>query len=597
MKKVKNISIVLITICLSLLLITPMDAQSSDWRNVKHGSQIYTNGYCDQPYVVVLNNGTWLCVFTTNAGHEGTGGQHIVCCTSKDKGKFWSDPVKIEEPGKESASWSMPYLTDYGRVYVFYDYNGDKIHELNGKKNIREDMLGWYCYKYSEDEGKTWSKRYRLDVRKTTADLNNDWKGEVQIMWGIGKPVDVDNGMMFAFTKIGKYMIDCSEGWFFRCDNINTEKDPEKLKWVMLPESQNGLKNETLGPINAEQNVFQMHNGTIYCMYRTISGYPAESYSYDGGKTWTMPGVPVYENGIELKNPRACPRIWKCKNGKYLFWYHNNGGWNFNGRNPAWISGGIEKDGKILWGQPEILLYEDEIGIRMSYPDLIEQDGKYWITETNKENARCHEIPEDFFNMIWSQPERKIITTEGLLKEWSEKELITEATLHLPSKNQYDFQRGFTLDFRIELGDLDPGQVILSVRSENGKQIELRTGEYGSVEIVLKDGNNSDSWNSDPGLINAYGEHCVSVIVDNGPKIIQFVIDGIVCNGRDFRQFGWSRFVANMEDFNFDNIDVGELASGQIRPKGRLTNLRIYNRPLMNTELIGNHRNFMRNLK
>jgi len=88
-------------------------------------------------------------------------------------------------------------------------------------------------------------------------------------------------------------------------------------------------------------------------MHRTVSGYPAESYSSDGGKTWSLPQPPVYENGIKLKNPRACPRIWKCENGKYLFWYHNNGGWNFGIRNPAWISGGIEKDGKIIGVNPK----------------------------------------------------------------------------------------------------------------------------------------------------------------------------------------------------------------------------------------------------
>lgn len=592
---IKNSKHILIIIFAAYLLPFPtvsINAQSDDWRNVKNGFPVYSYGYCDQPYVVVLNNRKWLCVFTTNAGREGSKGQHIVSCTSDDQGMSWSVPVKIEEPGKESASWAMPYLTDYGRVYVFYNYNGDKIHELNGNNDIREDMLGWYCYKYTEDEGRTWSKRYRLNVPKTAVDLHNDWKGEVQIMWGIGKPVDVDSGMMFAFTKIGKYMLNDSEGWFFRCDNINSEKDPEKLKWVMLPESQNGLKNEVLGPVNAEQNIFQMQNGNIYCMYRTISGHPAESYSYDGGRSWTTPGIPKYESGIELKTPRACPRIWKCKNGKYLFWYHNNGGWNFNSRNPAWISGGIERNGKIVWSQPEILFYEDEIKARMSYPDLIEQDGKYWITETNKEIARCHAIPVDFFNMIWSQFDRESISTEGLVKEWPQQDLKPETKLHLLSENQYDFRRGFTFDFRLELGDLAPNQKILSVKSKSGKQIELRTSEYGSVEIRLSDGTHSDSWNSDPGLIKAFGEHCISVVVDNGPHIIQFIVDGIVCNGRDFRQYGWGRFNLNVEDIDFDEIEIGELKAGQLRPHGRLTNLRIYNRPLMNTELIGNHRNF-----
>lgn len=583
--------------CLSFFLVTSyinaLSGQIQDWRNAKYGSSIYTNGYCDQPYVVVLENGKWLCVFTTNEGHEGSGGQHIVSSLSDDQGKTWSKPVRIEDPGAESSSWAMPYLTDYGRVYVFYDYNGDKIHELGNRKNIREDMLGWYCFKYSDDEGKTWSERHRLDVRTTNVDLVNDWAGKVQIMWGIGKPVDVDQGMMFAFTKIGKYMLDDSEGWFFRCDNINTEKDVAKLKWVNLPESENGVKNEAFGPINAEQNIFQMNDGAIYCMYRTVSGYPAESYSFDGGKSWSLPVSPQYGNGIKLKNPRACPRIWKCKNGKYLFWYHNNGGKDFNSRNPAWISGGIEKNGKIIWGQPEILLYEEQADVRMSYPDLIEQNGRYWITETNKENARCHSVPNGFFDIIWSQFERNAVTRVHLIAEWNANEIQSNSILTIPSKESGSFRSGFTFDFRIELGDITSGQVLFSAKAQEDKEIIIQTGEYGSVEIVIKNGEIMEKWNSDPGLINAFGEHCIAVSVDNGPKIIQFVVDGTACNGRDFRQYGWSRYTANLESITFRQIKTGDLLSGQIRPQGRLTNLRIYNRPLMNTELIGNHRNFV----
>lgn len=566
-------------------------AQSTDWRNVKNGNLISTNGYCDQPYVVVLKNGKWLCVFTTGESGEGSGGQHIVSCISGDQGKTWTIPIAIEKPGKESTSWAMPYLTKYGRVYVFYDYNGDKIHELNGKDKIREDMLGWYCYKYSDNEGRTWSQRFRLNVRKTKVDFDNDWKGKVQMLWGIGKPVDVDRGMMFSFAKIGNYLINNTEGWFFKCENINTEKAPEKLDWSMLPDGDEGLKNGKLGLINEEQNIFQMNNGSLYCMERTVSGHPAESYSNDGGKTWTMPRVPKYLNGIEIKNPRACPRIWKCKNGKYLFWYHNNGGWDFSSRNPAWISGGIEKNGKIIWGQPEILLYEKDVSKLMSYPDLIEADGKYWITETNKEEARCNEIPANFMNKIWSQPKIKSVTTKDLVNEWKEESLSPKSTIEV---SESDYHKGFTADFRLELADLSPGQIIFSSANNEGKSVVLKTGEYGSVEITLNDGIDSSKWNSDPGLIPAVGVHCVSVIVDNGPKIIQFIIDGKVCNGRNFRQFGWSRFNANMDDFKFSKIEVGDLKWGQIGSKGKLTMLRIYNRPLMNTEIIGNHQNFMK---
>jgi hypothetical protein len=397
---------------------------------------------------------------------------------------------------------------------------------------------------------------------------------------------------MLAYTKIGKYLIDDSEGWFFRCDNINTEKDVSKLKWVNLPESEDGVKNSLLGPINAEQNIFQMNNGTIYCMHRTISGNPAESYSFDGGKSWTLPQPPVYENGIKIKNPRACPRIWKCKNGKYLFWYHNHGGWDFNSRNPAWISGGIEKDGKIIWSQPEILLYEEETEVRMSYPDLIEQDGKYWITETNKADARCHKIPNDFFNTIWSQSQTDTIVRKNLLGEWDGSALKSNELFKMANNSQNLFEDGFTIDFRIELGNMSPGQMILSSESKNGKTVELQTGEYGSVEIVLNDGKQVIKWNSDPGLIKPNGEYCVSVTVDNGPGVIQFIVDGVVCNGRNFRQYGWTHFNSDIADIDFNLIEIGELINKSLDQESKLTNLRIYNRPLMNSEVIGNHRNF-----
>lgn len=576
---------------LQAFLLLPAKAQHDDWRNAKNGISIYTHGYCDQPYVVVLDSGKWLCVFTTNAGHEGSKGQHIVACVSEDQGQRWSDTVRIEDPHRESASWGMPYLTDFGRVYVFYTYNGDQIHDLQEQKNIREDMLGWYCFRYSDDEGRTWSDRHRIPVPNRPVDLNNQWKGEVQIFWGIGKPIDFEGGMLLSFTKIGQYMLEYSEGWLLNCSNIHDQKNPDKLQWTLLPETDTGIKNPDLGVINSEQNIFQLSDGSLYCMHRTTSGYPAESYSRDGGKTWTLPKPPVYENGIKIKNPRACPRIWKCQNGKYLFWYHNNGGWNFGIRNPAWISGGIEKDGQILWSQPEILLYEDVPSVRMSYPDLIEQNGKYWITETNKADARVHKIPNDFLHTLWSQLEVNQLEQRDLVQSWPEEDIPISGLLAVSSDNQDDFSKGFTIDFSFILANLSPGQRILSSTDENGKTVELRTGDFGAIELIMRDGEDLASWTSDPGLIKASGnEHCVSVIVDHGPKIIQFVIDGVVNTGRNFRQFGWGRYSVDMQGFIFKTLEIHQMSGESVNITSKITSLRLYNRPLMNTEVIGNHR-------
>ena len=40
------------------------------------------------------------------------------------------------------------------------------------------------------------------------------------------------------------------------------------------------------------------------------------------------------------------------------------------------------------------------------------------------------------------------------------------------------------------------------------------------------------------------------MIVDGGPKIITFVVDGVLCDGRASRDFGWSRFNKDMGDVN-----------------------------------------------
>jgi hypothetical protein len=457
-------------------------------------------------------------------------------------------------------------------------------------KNIREDMLGWYCFKFSDDQGKTWSKRYRLPVRVTEVDRNNDWEGEVQILWGIGKPMNLDNGMMFAFTKIGKYMLEDSEGWFFRCSNINTEKNPDKLVWENLPLGEKGLKNRDLGDINSEQNIVQLNSGHVYCMHRTISGFPAESYSYDRGETWTVPRIPRFYDGRKIKHPRACPRIWKCMNGKYLFWNHFNGTWDFTNRNPAWISGGIEKDGKIVWSQPEILFYEDDPTVRMSYPDLIEQDGKYWVTETNKEHGRCHEVPAAFLETLWSQFGISEVCKKGLLLEAKGSELAPGNEVSIPSFEQDMYVPGFTVDMVVNLTDLLDGQEILRFRDQAGKSVRIETEAFGAVGMTLKDGQTENKFISDAGLIKAFGDNSVSISMDYSCRIVQFVINGMVNDGGDSRQFGWSRFEGDMSQFGPAVLKTTKLKTGSFRPESSVKSVRIYNHPLMNTEIIGNHR-------
>ena len=56
-------------------LLAGPSAGQDDPRNVRAGWVLPDEGYCDQPLVARLADGTWLTVLTTGAGHEGQRGQ------------------------------------------------------------------------------------------------------------------------------------------------------------------------------------------------------------------------------------------------------------------------------------------------------------------------------------------------------------------------------------------------------------------------------------------------------------------------------------------------------------------------------------------
>ena len=556
-----------------------------DWRYLPNGTLIHSNGYVDQPYILILNDSTWFCAYTTSNQHEGAKGQHVACRTSINKGRTWSEAVKIEEPSQESASWGVPYLTQFGRIYVFYDYNGDKIHQLGSRKNIREDMLGWYCFRYSDDQGKTWSDRYRLPMRKTPIDQMNQWKGDVQIFWGIDKPKRMGNGLLFAFSKIGEYMLEYSEGWLYHCDNIEIEKNPDKLNWKLLPEGDTGIRAVDWGDIQEEQNTVHINDSLIACMYRTTQGHPLMAYSHDQGRSWTTPKPARDYNGRPLKNPRANPKIWKCQNGYYLLWYHHNGTRSFNNRNPSWIAGGIEKEGEIIWTQPEIFLHHDGPGRGPSYPDLVEQEGRYWITETQKVEARTHEIPAAFLNRLWRQFDIAEVTKEKPAIDISGEKLEQTDSLSLPEINPGNAVNGFTLTVRLKSNlDMAKGKIIVDTRDQNGKGFWLQAAEDYTVLFSLSDGIHTSQLRADPGILQTRSrtEQEFTLTVDHSSRIMQFIVDGVVCDGGD-SPFGWAKYDEKMVDFGTQWLRID-------KTRKTLTEIKFYQRALMNTEVIGEYR-------
>lgn len=543
----------------------PIDA-TYDRRDIVQGVSIYEHGYCDQPYVVVTDDGAWVCVFTTSAEREGAASQYIVCSISLDQGRNWSEPVPIEPPDGPEASWAMPLLTHFGRIYVFYVYNGDDIRTLPDGSPMRADTHGWYCYRYSDDRGMTWSERYRLPMRVTACDRNNDFGGEVQMFWGIGKPVAFGDTAWFAFSKLSRYFLVDSEGWFYRSDNVLTERDVRRVTWELLPEGDHGLRHPDFGSVQEEHNIVPLANGDLYCVYRTTLGYVAESYSRDGGRSWSKPEYMRYADGRRIKNPRACPRLWRCANGKYLFWFHNHSGAGFEDRNPAWLSGGIERDGRLLWSEPEIVLYGADRSYhtgRFSYPDLIEQNGRYWITTTQKTRATVHEIDPALLKGLWAQFEQAPAPQPAVA--WNRADTDNDI---LPALPGFD-ERGFSIALRIRnIPEMEDGTALLDTRTDDGRGITVTRGGA----LMLHD--------TELPLcgcpLQGENTHLV-VIADGAADIVSFVVDGRLCDGGDTCQYGWQRLESGLEPMQSHN---------HLRLHSAVSDMQYFDRPLRVSEAV-----------
>ncbi|GAB3800346.1 hypothetical protein GCM10028819_25460 [Spirosoma humi] len=538
------------------------------------------NGYVDQPYTIVLPSGKWFSCPTVSPGGEGSDLEAVRCLFSTDQGKTWSSPAYLEQHSNLSNSYALPYLTTFNRLYVFYMYNGDNIRQLNGKK-VRNDMLGWFCYRYSDDEGKSWSERYRLPIRTTSIDLTNDWQGKVQMMWGTGKPVRTNSGMFFGFSKIGTYLIDNTEGWFMNSPNIDHEKDPQKLIWNMLPKGDEGIKNPQMGTINEEQNLVELSDGTLYCVYRTSKGYPAHALSKDQGQTWMLPTPITYKTGNQLRHPRACPRIWKCQNGKYLLWFHNT---SLDIRNPGWVTGGIEKDGTIEWSQPEVCIYSNDLSQRFSYPDLVEINGNYWLTETQKKIARIHSIDPSLFDDLWNQGTRRDLIVKGLAYQPEDSQSASSFQCQLPSLST----GGFTLEFKVSATSWSPGQILFDSRQYDAKDhvkgVVVQTGSLSNLFIQVSDGDKTFTLTTNPNTFTQLNKlYQVAFVVDGMANLGTAVVNGQLCDtGNSF--YGWNRFDDSFSDIN----GTGRLS---ISPKfsGTIRSVRIYNRYLRTSELLSNY--------
>ena len=221
----------------------------------------------------------------------------------------------------------------------------------------------------------------------------------------------------------------------------------------------------------------------------------------------------------------------------------------------------------------------------------MEDDGHFYVTETQKAVGRVHEIPGALLNGLFAQFNNQSIATNGLVLSLlapvpSEAKLPSLPEFHqrdTKSEDQRgkDLRAGFSIDLWLKLDSSSPATVLLDSRDGAGKGLLVSVPHAGTIRIVLHDGRPEASWESDRGALQPGESQHVVISVDGGPKIITLVVNGVLCDGGDQRQFGWGRFSPTLRAPN---------GASTLKIARAVQSLRLYNRALRTSEAVGNFR-------
>ena len=654
----------------------PSQDPKDDSRWIPNGAVLRSGGYSCQPYCSVLPDGVWSCVMTyihAPVWIEGQPGEHMVSMRTKDQGKTWDDFVTIEPysnvtTGQVSAYGSIAARKDGSRVFSLWIQNVHNISNLPGQpsspKTFRADMLGNFVWKYSDDQGLTWSEQhYIIPVPFNYIETINSFSkvkngtGDVQIMWEVDHLKTMSDGtLLFAFTKIGTYDVAPPEEIFILSSkNILTEDDPTLVVWDMWPHGDHGIgavgapDDPTI--ITEEPHVVPiMNDKMLYIVWRTSQGYMGHTQTKKGAEgdfssfeNWELSTfaeyLPTwadqYVNASWVKHPRGPLSPKQQPNGLVLMTFYNTAPlgafathMKVNDRNNMWLTVGHEmtndKTGRttLMWTQPELALYERDHTRGHGYPDVItDLDGSIYITETYKSTpqseAKTHTVDMRLVDMLYQQRTINETTERDLFVNLTQARVVFSKGDISPLPNFYKYngnQYGFSVDVWIS-----PSKSVTDTAMATAAPIVLvsafdtamatavngggGSGSGGGMSVhyfklngtaqltMIDQTNNRVEFSTDPicsqRLMDVATEpHHLGIIVDGGPKMIQFVVDGKLCDGGpDLKHWPNGH---HLIDENFG--DIGKNVNGMTVNLDIVQDGHLYNRSLFVTEMIGNWR-------
>lgn len=282
------------------------------------------------------NGRLWAVWYAGGPNEAGEGaGNYVVAVTSDDDGKSWSDQrLVIDPPGDVRAYDPTLWHDPQGRLWLFW---AQSSHWWDGRSGV------WAMT--SEDSGSAtpkWSEPRRLCdgimMNKPTVTNSGDWLLPVSI-WA--QPADKRTRAEHRYSM------------------------PEEVGARVVVSKDSGKTFAYLGKARAPDSIFDEHmiieknDATLWMLIRNKFGI-AESFSHDGGKTWSA----GRQSKITHVNARFFIR--RLKSGSLLLVKHNPP----DGRSRSHLMAFISQDDGESWTNG--MMIDERSGV--SYPDGVEDE-------------------------------------------------------------------------------------------------------------------------------------------------------------------------------------------------------------------------------
>ena len=305
---------------------------------------------CHASTLVELSDGLMAAWF--GGSHEKN--PDVGIWTSINKRGAWSKPVQVatgfQNDTLRHPCWNpVLFKPTNGPLMLFYKV-GPSPSEW------------WGMLTTSDDEGRTWTNPTRLGKDTAIGELLGPVKN---------KPIQLADGTILCPSS-SEVEVNDKDKWRV---HFEVTKDFGKT-WQVVGPINDGIEFNAIQP-----SILTYSDGTMQIVCRTQEGSVGQSWSSDGGKTWSK------MKATSLPNPNAGTDAVTLKDGRQLIVYnHTTRKGNFpNGRNMLNVA--ISKDG-IQW-RPIVTLERDKG--EYSYPAVIQSsNGEVHITYTYLRKAIKH---------------------------------------------------------------------------------------------------------------------------------------------------------------------------------------------------------------